>query len=94
MGTSGRSLDWFIQDFGLKAVELNASFYRLSSPSQVMSWARKGKRPRWAVKVHRSINSCEKALEAEAQRRVHIAPYAPPRTGRGQERGLIQLLGD
>lgn len=63
----GGSLDWYVQNSGLNAVELNASFYRFPFPSQVRSWARKGKRLRWAIKVHRSITHVrrlsEKALE-------------------------------
>ena len=63
----GGSLDWYVQNSGLNAVELNASFYRFPFPSQVAAWARKGRQLRWAVKVHRSITHVrrlsEKALE-------------------------------
>ncbi len=63
----GGSLDWYVRNSGLNAVELNASFYRFPFPSQVAAWARKGRRLRWAVKVHRSITHVrrlsEKALE-------------------------------
>jgi uncharacterized protein YecE (DUF72 family) len=63
VGTSGwlyswnpeRSLDWYVRYSGLNAVELNASFYRFPSPSQVASWARKGRSLRWAVKVNRRV---------------------------------------
>ncbi|MCW4047166.1 MAG: DUF72 domain-containing protein [Candidatus Bathyarchaeota archaeon] len=63
VGTSGwyyswneeRSLDWFVANSGLNAVELNASFYRFPFPSMVKSWAKKGAGLRWAVKVNRLI---------------------------------------
>lgn len=76
VGTSGwvydwnidGSLDWYIRNSGLNAVELNASFYRFPFPSQVAAWSRKGKRLRWAVKVHRLITHVrrlsEKALDS------------------------------
>jgi len=51
----GASLDWYIEESGLNAVELNASFYRFPFRNQVASWARKGKGLKWSVKVHRSI---------------------------------------
>ncbi len=59
------SLDWYIQNSKLNAIELNASFYRFPFPSQVMAWARKGERLRWAVKVHRSITHMRR-LSAKA----------------------------
>lgn len=63
VGTSGwmygwnkkRSLDWYIQNSGLNAVELNASFYRFPYPNNVRSWATKGKGLRWSIKVNRWI---------------------------------------
>ncbi len=63
VGTSGwfydwnpeRSLDWFVQNSGLNALELNASFYRFPFPNQVKSWAKKGNSLRWAVKVSKLI---------------------------------------
>ncbi len=51
----GGNFDWYAKHSGLNAVELNASFYRFPFPNQVVSWSRKGKHLRWAVKVHRSI---------------------------------------
>jgi len=51
----GGSLDWYVQNSGLNAVELNASFYRFPYPNQVKSWARKGRGLSWSIKVHRSI---------------------------------------
>lgn len=63
VGTSGwfypwnpsRSLDWYCDNSGLNAVELNASFYRFPFPNQVKSWAKKGKGLVWAVKVSRLV---------------------------------------
>lgn len=70
---SGGSLDWYLANSGLNAVELNASFYRFPFPSQVRGWAKKGAKVRWAVKVHRSITHyrrlSDKALET--WRRFH-----------------------
>jgi len=51
----GRSLDWFVKNSGLTAVELNGSFYRFPSESTVAGWAEKGKTLRWSVKVHRGV---------------------------------------
>lgn len=51
----GGDLDWYTRYSGLNAVELNASFYRFPYPSQVGSWARKGRGLRWSIKIHRSI---------------------------------------
>ena len=51
----GKSLDWFVRNSGLSAVELNASFYRFPFRNQIASWAAKGTGLRWAVKVHRSV---------------------------------------
>ncbi|MEM2841617.1 MAG: DUF72 domain-containing protein, partial [Candidatus Bathyarchaeia archaeon] len=63
VGTSGwfyswneeGSLDWYVANSGLNAVELNTSFYRFPYPNMVKSWASKGKDLRWAVKVNRLI---------------------------------------
>ncbi|MEM2024920.1 MAG: DUF72 domain-containing protein [Desulfurococcaceae archaeon] len=51
----GASLDWYVEESGLNAVELNASFYRFPFRSQVKSWSIKGSKLKWSVKVHRSI---------------------------------------
>ncbi len=64
VGTSGwayaswnpeSSLDWYVRNSGLNAVELNASFYRFPYPNQVIGWAKRGRGLRWAVKVHRFV---------------------------------------
>lgn len=63
VGTSGwlydwnreRTLDWYVKESGLNAVELNASFYRFPFPNQVKHWAAAGKALKWSVKVNRLI---------------------------------------
>ncbi|MEM0506242.1 MAG: DUF72 domain-containing protein [Thermosphaera sp.] len=68
VGTSGwlydwnedGTLDWYVENSGLNAVELNACFYRFPFQNQVKSWKRKSKSLRWAIKVHRSITHLRK----------------------------------
>ncbi|MGF3554962.1 MAG: DUF72 domain-containing protein [Thermoplasmatota archaeon] len=68
VGTSGwayswnkeNSLDWYINNSGLNAIELNMSFYRFPYPNMVKSWFKKGKNLAWVVKVHRSITHYKK----------------------------------
>jgi uncharacterized protein YecE (DUF72 family) len=63
IGTSGwyydwnkeKTLDWYVANSELNAVELNASFYRFPLPEQVKAWAKKGKMLRWVIKVNRLI---------------------------------------
>ncbi len=63
VGTSGwyyewnqeRTLDWYLDNSQLNAIELNASFYRFPFPNQVKAWARKGKLLHWVIKVSRLI---------------------------------------
>lgn len=72
VGTSGwmydwnpkQNFEWYVKNSGLNAVELNASFYRFPFPNQVVSWARKGRGIRWAVKVHRSITHMKRLSES------------------------------
>lgn len=63
----GGSLDWYVKNSGLNAVELNSSFYRYPLPSVVCSWARRGEGLRWSIKVNRLITHTfklgEKAVE-------------------------------
>lgn len=59
----GASLDWYVEESGLNAVELNASFYRFPFRNQVKSWFTKGKKLRWSIKVHRSITHMRKLSE-------------------------------
>lgn len=56
----GNSLDWYITESQLHAIELNMSFYRFPYPNMVKSWATKGKNLTWVVKVHRSITHFQK----------------------------------
>ncbi len=51
----GGSLDWYVENSGLNAIELNASFYRFPFPNQVKHWAQTGKELSWAIKVNRLI---------------------------------------
>ncbi len=76
VGTSGwfydwnkeKSLDWYIKNSGLNAIELNASFYRFPFPNQIKSWAKKTEnldlknkeKLRWVVKVNRLITHIHK----------------------------------
>ena len=76
VGTSGwlygwnrdGSLDWYVEQSGLNAVELNMSFYRYPSRRAVESWAERGRRLAWSIKVNRLITHVyrfsEKALDA------------------------------
>lgn len=56
----GNSLDWYITESQLNAIELNMSFYRFPYPNMVKSWVTKGKNLAWVVKVHRSITHFQK----------------------------------
>ena len=74
VGTSGwmyswnpDGFDWFVRNSNLNAVELNASFYRFPFPNQVKSWAKKGKKIRWAIKVNRLITHVYKFNERAIQ---------------------------
>jgi len=63
VGTSGwaypwnekGSLEWYVSNSRLNAVELNMSFHRFPLQSMVKSWARKGEALRWSIKVNRLI---------------------------------------
>ncbi|MEM4576264.1 MAG: DUF72 domain-containing protein [Candidatus Nezhaarchaeales archaeon] len=71
VGTSGwlydwnvdGSFDWYVSYSELNAVELNASFYRFPFPSQVSSWAKKGSKLKWAIKVNRLITHVKRLKE-------------------------------
>ena len=56
----GKSLDWYVTETGLNAIELNMSFYRFPYPNMVTTWATKAKNLAWVVKVHRSITHFQK----------------------------------
>jgi len=64
----GKSLKWYVENSGLNAVELNASFYRYPTPRQVAQWAEVGKALRWAAKVHRSITHFGRLSERAVER--------------------------
>ncbi len=59
----GLTLDWYIKNSGLNAIELNASFYHFPFPSQIKSWAKKGSNLHWAIKVNRLITHQHKFSE-------------------------------
>ncbi len=73
IGTSGwsykwnkdKSLDWFLENSGLDAVELNASFYMFPFPNMVKSWAKKGQEIRWSIKVNQWITHRKKFSECK-----------------------------
>lgn len=75
VGTSGwsydwnlvNSLEWYITESRLNAIELNMSFYRFPSPNMVKSWATKGENLAWVVKVHRSITHYQKLSLSAAE---------------------------
>mgnify|MGYP005839394503 CR=1 FL=1 len=68
IGTSGwfyqwnedKSLDWYINQTGFNAIELNASFYRFPFPNQIKKWSQVGSSLRWSVKVTRRITHLNK----------------------------------
>jgi uncharacterized protein YecE (DUF72 family) len=51
------NFDWYLQNSGLNAVELNASFYRFPFSNVVKSWANKTdfSEIRWSIKISRYI---------------------------------------
>ena len=74
----GNSLDWYITESQLNAIELNMSFYRFPYPNMIKSWAAKGKNLAWVVKVHRSITHFQKlsqrAIESFQRFKTLFAP--------------------
>jgi uncharacterized protein YecE (DUF72 family) len=74
----GNTLDWYIAESQLNAIELNMSFYRFPYPNMVKSWADKGKNLAWVVKVHRSITHFQKlsprAVESFQRFKTLFAP--------------------
>ena len=56
----GHSLDWYIAESKLNAIELNMSFYRYPYPTMIKSWAKKGRDLAWIIKTHRSITHFKK----------------------------------
>jgi len=63
----GGNFRWFVENSGLNAVELNASFYRFPFPNMIRSWMRNGRSLHWSIKVNRLITHQfkfgDKALE-------------------------------
>ena len=56
----GNSLEWYVNESGLNAIELNMSFYRFPYSNMIKSWVRKGSNLAWIVKIHRSITHFKK----------------------------------
>ncbi len=56
----GNSLEWYVNESELNAVELNMSFYRFPYSNMIKSWNRKGSNLAWIVKIHRSITHFKK----------------------------------
>ena len=56
----GHSLDWYISESKVNAIELNMSFYRYPYPTMIKSWAKKGRDLAWIIKIHRSITHFKK----------------------------------
>jgi uncharacterized protein YecE (DUF72 family) len=74
----GNSLDWYITESRLNAIELNMSFYRFPYPNMVKSWATKGKNLAWVVKVHRSITHFQKLSSASVDRFLRFKKLFAP----------------
>jgi len=63
IGTSGWAykswnpdgLSWYVENSGMSAIELNASFYRFPAIATVERWQEMAPRLKWAIKVNRSI---------------------------------------
>ncbi|MEM0154906.1 MAG: DUF72 domain-containing protein, partial [Methanothrix sp.] len=51
----GKSLEWYVENSSLNAMELNSSFYRFPYKNQISSWASRGASIAWVVKVNRLI---------------------------------------
>lgn len=62
---NGGTLDWYIENSGLNAIELNASFYRFPFPNQVKGWRSRGGSLAWVIKVNRLITHVH-ALNSKA----------------------------
>ena len=56
----GNSLEWYVNESGLNAIELNMSFYRFPYSNMIKSWVRKGPNLAWVIKIHRSITHFKK----------------------------------
>ncbi len=71
IGTSGwmyswnkdKSLDWYVKNSKLNAIELNASFYRFPFPAQIKRWSEIGKNLRWSIKVNQMVTHRHKLNE-------------------------------
>ncbi|VVB60809.1 Uncharacterised protein [uncultured archaeon] len=74
----GKSLEWYVQNSGLDAIEINATFYRFPTSASAMSWAQKGGQLRWSVKVNHSVTHHSKfGQRSEDLFRRFKEPLAP-----------------
>ncbi|ACP35736.1 protein of unknown function DUF72 [Sulfolobus islandicus Y.G.57.14] len=73
VGTSGwtydwnddGTLEWYVKNSGLNAVEVNMSFYRYPTRKQVERWS-KFKEIRWIVKVNRRITHMKRLKDFQS----------------------------
>jgi len=63
----GGSLEWYVKNSNLNAVELNMSFYRFPYRNQVKGWSKYSLR--WAVKVNRYITHVKKLNDLDSFRK-------------------------
>ncbi len=63
----GNSLDWYVENTGLNAIELNASFYRFPFRNMIKSWREKGKSLKWCIKVSRQVSHIHKYSEESVE---------------------------
>lgn len=74
----GGNLEWYVENSGLNAVELNASFYTYPYPSQLRFWMWVGRKLRWSVKVHRSITHLYRLSEKSYSAWERFRKYYKP----------------
>ncbi|WP_148682600.1 DUF72 domain-containing protein [Pyrobaculum ferrireducens] len=77
----GRSLRWYVENSGLNAVELNASFYRMPTARQVRGWAEVGRGLRWSVKVFRGVTHFGKLSERSMELLRRFLALSEPMEG-------------
>ncbi len=56
----GKSLEWYITNSDLNAIELNMSYYRFPYPNMIKAWVKKGSNLVWIIKAHRLITHLKK----------------------------------
>lgn len=65
----GGNLEWYLQNSGLNAIELNASFYRFPFQNRIKGWVKETENSdtRWAIKVNRLITHIYKFGEKASE---------------------------